>query len=232
MNLSHYLKIYPYEEKPGHLLCFSTKKGSMTLLKKEDFESIKKGTISEQDSETLSKLGILVEDKETERALMADVLDRISYKNPGLSITIVLNLDCNLACVYCYEGEMKGRIYMSDETAERLIGFIKEKFTGNKQFINIDFYGGEPLLSLDLVRKISSEMKSFTASRGATYTFTLITNGSLFKRQIAEELAGLGLQSIKTTIDGPSEIHNTCRPFKAGGGSFDAIIRNLKETSI
>jgi len=230
MQLSHYLKIYPYEEKPGHLLFFSTRKGSITLLKKEDFESVKKGTISKQDSDTLSTLGILVEDREAEKASMAAVLDRISVKNPGLNVTIVLNLDCNFACVYCYEGEMKGRIYMSDETAERLIGFIKEKFTDNKKFINIDFYGGEPLLSLNLVRKISSEMKSFTASRGASYTFTLITNGSLFKRQIAEELAGLGLQNIKTTIDGPSEIHNRCRPFKAGGGSFDAIIRNIKET--
>ena len=230
MQLSHYLKIYPYEEKPGHLLFFSTRKGSMTLLKKEDLESIEKGTISQQDADTLSKLGILVEDKEVEKTSMAAVLDRISYKNPGLNITVVMNLDCNYACIYCYEGQMKGKIYMSDETAEQLIGFIKEKFTNNKKFINIDFYGGEPLLSAGLIKKISAEMKSFTASRGASYTFTIITNGSLFKRRLAEELVELGLQNIKTTIDGPSEIHNSCRPFKTGGGSFEAIIRNIKET--
>lgn len=230
MQLSHYLKIYPYEEKPGHLLFFSTRKGSMTLLKKEDLESIEKGTISQQDADTLSKLGILVEDKEVEKTSMAAVLDRISYKNPGLNITVVMNLDCNYACIYCYEGQMKGKIYMSDETAEQLIGFIKEKFTNNKKFINIDFYGGEPLLSAGLIKKISAEMKSFTASRGASYTFTIITNSSLFKRRLAEELVELGLQNIKTTIDGPSEIHNSCRPFKTGGGSFEAIIRNIKET--
>lgn len=230
MQLSHYLKIYPYEEKPGHLLFFSTRKGSMTLLKKEDLESIEKGNISQTDAGTLSKLGILVEDKEAEKAYMAAVLDRISYKNPGLNITVVLNLDCNFACIYCYEGEMKGRIYMSDETAEQLIGFIKGRFTDNKKFINIDFYGGEPLLSVGLIKKISAEMKSFTASRGASYTFTMITNASLFKRRVAEELVGLGLQNIKTTIDGPSENHNRCRPFKAGGGSFEAIIKNIKET--
>jgi uncharacterized protein len=230
MQLSHYLKIYSYEEKPGHLLFFSTRTGSTTLLRKEDYESIKKGSISPADGEVLLKLGIVVPDQEAEKASLQTILDSLNENNKGLNITVVLNLDCNFACTYCYEGELKGKLYMSDETAGRLVRFIKKRYTANKKFINVDFYGGEPLLSPDIIKKISRDLKSFAESRSAAYTFTLISNGSLYKRRLVEELAALGLQSVKITLDGPADVHDKCRPFKSGGGSFGVIMRNIKET--
>ena len=229
MKISHYLKAYPYEDKPGYLLLYSTKKGSMTLLSEEAFKSLKNGRISQSDEETLSKLGIIVPDIEAEKRSVHEMLGRLNNNNSGLNITVVMNLDCNFACTYCYEGEMKGKLYMSDDTAGRLTDFIKERFAG-KKFLNLDFYGGEPLLSLELIKSISAELKSFTESRGAAYTFTLITNGSLFTKKTAEQLASLGLTGIKTTLDGPAAVHNSCRPFKSGRGSFDLIIRNIRET--
>ncbi len=230
MQLSHYLKIYPYEEKPGHLLFFSTRKGSTALLRIEDYESIKKGAISPADGEILLKLGIVVPDREAEKASMLSILDTMNKNSTGLNVTVVLNLDCNFACTYCYEGELKGKLYMSDETAHSLVRFIKERFKANKKSINLDFYGGEPLLSPDIIKAVSRDLKSFAESRGAAYTFTLITNGSLYKRQLVEELAALGLQSVKITVDGPAEVHDKCRPFKSGVGSFDVIMRNIRET--
>lgn len=230
MKLSYYIKTYPFEERPGYLLVYSTKKASMILLKEETYQSIEKGMLSPADEAMLSKLGIIVPDRESEKRAMLGMLNELNAKNSGLNITVVLNLDCNFNCIYCYESDMKGKLYMTDETTDLLIDFIKGKFTHDKKSLNIDFYGGEPLLSTGLIKSISSEMKSFTKSRGASYTFTLVTNGSLFKRQIAEEMALIGLQGVKITIDGPAEIHNICRPFKSGAGSFDTIIRNIKET--
>lgn len=230
MQLSRYLKIYPFEEKPGHLLLFSTKKASKILLKKETYQAIEKGIFSSSDEALLSKLGIIVHDREEEKRTVFGLFDDINTKNTGLSIMVVLNLDCNFSCIYCYEGDMKGKLYMSDDTADLLIDFIKDNFPDYKKSLLIDFYGGEPLLSLGLIEYISRALKSFTESRGASYSFTLVTNGSLFKKQVAEELAPLGLQSVKITVDGPAEIHNRYRPFKSGAGSFDTIIRNIKET--
>jgi len=125
---------------------------------------------------------------------------------------------------------MKGNLYMSDETADHLIDFIKDNFPEHKKSLLIDFYGGEPLLSIRLIKSISRALKSFTERRGASYSFTLVTNGSLFTRQLAEELAPLGLKNVKITLDGPAEIHNRYRPFKSGAHSFDTIIRNIRET--
>lgn len=230
MIISHYIKVYPFKEKPGYVFLFSTKKTSKILLKETTLTSIINKDLSTEDEATLSRLGMIVPDIEAEKNEVFRLFDEINEKNRTLSISVILNLDCNFNCVYCYEGGMKGALYMTDETAGRLIDFIKSNFTPDMKNINLDFYGGEPLLSLELIKSISSEMKSFTESRGALYTFTLVTNGSLFKRTVAEDLASLGLKSIKTTIDGPPEIHNTSRPFKSGAGSFDTIIKNIKDT--
>ena len=230
MQLSYYLKVYPFEERPDHLLLFSTKKASKVLLKRETFQSIKNGTLSPSDEAVLSKLGMIVHDREEERQGVCRFFDDINTKNHGLNIMVVLNLDCNFSCIYCYEGDMKGNLYMSDTTADHLIDFIKEKFTEDKKSLLIDFYGGEPLLSARLIKRISQALKSFTQAKGATYDFTLVTNGSLFVRQVAEALVPLGLKSVKITLDGPPEIHDRCRPFKSGAGSFNTIIKNIRET--
>ncbi|MBI5408474.1 MAG: geopeptide radical SAM maturase [Nitrospirae bacterium] len=231
MKLSQYVTIYPYEEKPGYLLLYSTKKSSKILLKEDTYNSIINGSLSSESEATLSKLGMIVPDVETEKKEMLGLLDVINAKNDRLNISVIINLDCNFNCVYCYEGGLKGKFYMTDETAELLLDFIKNKFTPEKKSINIDFYGGEPLLSAELIRAISARMKSFAESRNAKYTFTLVTNGSLFKRRIAEDMASLGLQAVKITLDGPAEIHNRFRPFKSGAGSFNTIINNIKETN-
>ena len=224
MQLSHFLKIYPYEEKPGYFLLFSTKRSSILVIKKETFQAIEQGTLSPSDEALLSKHGVIVPDQEQEKQSMLGLLDTMNARNPVLNSMVVLNLDCNFACLYCYEGDMKGNLYMSDETATLLIELMKKNFTGEKKKILIDCYGGEPLLSLDLIKSISRELKAFAQEKGGSFNSTLVTNGSLFKRQTAEELVSLGLERVKITLDGPAEVHNHYRPFKSGAGSFDTII--------
>ena len=230
MQLSHFLKIYPYGGKPGYLLLFSTKKSSVIIIKEETFRAIEQGTLSPEDEALLTKHGVIVPDQGEEKRYTSGLLDKINARNPVLNSMVVLNLDCNFACLYCYEGDMKGNLYMSDETAALLIDLIKKNFTGEKKKLLIDFYGGEPLLSLGLIKSISRELKAFAQGKGGSFNFTLVSNGALFKRQVAEELVPLGLERVKITLDGPAEVHNHYRPFKSGAGSFDTLIRNIKET--
>jgi uncharacterized protein len=230
MHLSNYIKIYPYSEEPGYLLFFSCKQASTALLKESVLDSIETGTLTEPDKETLLSLGLLVDDINEEKNAMLHILDEANNKSIYFNAIVVLNLNCNLSCRYCYEGTMKGKHYMTRAAADSLIDYITNSLGPDKKNLNIDFYGGEPLLSVGLIKYISKRLKAFSGERNVEYTFTLVTNGTLLTRRIAEELMSLGLKSARITLDGIKENHDKYRPYKNGSGSFDTIIQNIKET--
>jgi uncharacterized protein len=230
MILSHYLKIFPCKDNADSLIVFSTKRISKIRVPKETFERMKRGDLSPSEVKLLTELGMLVSDSEEEKRAARNLFEQLNAVNPDLNLVAVLNLDCNFSCLYCYEGDPGGDRYMSGRTANRLIAFIRRKLTPEKKTLVLDFYGGEPLLSLGLIEYISKAVTPVAASAGADFSFTLVTNGSLFKRPVAERLVPLGLRSVKITLDGPAETHNRYRPFTSGAGSFDILVKNIKET--
>lgn len=227
---SKYLKAFTSGEKEDHMLLFSTRYFSKALINKETWEAIKKCSLSPEKEASLQRLEMLVNDREEEKLSISHVFEDLNRNNTAIDIIAVLNLDCNFACKYCYEGDMKGRIYMSEGTAAALIDFIRKRFDRNKRALHLDFYGGEPLLSLGLIRDLSKQLNQLSKEKKAAFTFGLITNGSLFKQKTAEELTKLGLKTVKITVDGPAHIHNKNRPYKSGAASFDTLIRNIKDT--
>ncbi len=230
MQLARYIKICPYPKNPGCRLVYSTKRASSVLLDKSLLADIEEGKLSPADEETLVELGFLAGDPDEERKEMLGYFKEVNRRSKRFNAVVVMNLDCNLACVYCYEEGMKGKRYMSPETAELLITFM-EKRLGDGMDVHIDFYGGEPLLSFDLIKEISKRIGSSAKARIRKYSFNLVTNGALLTGERARELASLGMQSARVTLDGPQHIHDVSRPFKTGGGSFSAIMRNVKEAS-
>jgi uncharacterized protein len=227
MQLSNYVKTYPHD---GKLVLFSTKRASAVVMSGDAYNSIKDGRLSPSNLKTLTRLGFLTADAGEEKTAMTRFLDEANAESTHLNAVVVLNLDCNLSCRYCYEGTLKGHVYMSQETADQLIRHITDSITDGRRSLNIDFYGGEPLLSLRLIKYISSRIKSAAKDRGVIFTFTLVTNGTLLTRKMAEELAPLGLKGMKITLDGMKSNHDSYRPYKSGKGSFDRIIRNIKDT--
>ncbi|HQO77972.1 MAG TPA: geopeptide radical SAM maturase [Thermodesulfobacteriota bacterium] len=229
MELSPFVNVYRSEERPGYSFLFSTKNAAKVLIKHETLQKIREGTASPDDVAVLTRLGMLTPDRHEEQQSLLGFFDSFNQKNPELTLTVVLNLDCNFACRYCYEGERKGNLYMSPDTAEALVTFVANEFPETKRSLTIDFYGGEPLLSVDMLTSISRRLKARSESSGGSYRFTLVTNGSLLKRRVVESLVPLGLHSVRITLDGPAENHNLYRPFKTGAGSFDTLIRNIKD---
>jgi len=230
MPLSHYIKTYPANNSTDDIILFSTKTASSVRLCPKTFQAVKKNRASPSDMKVLEDLEMAVSDLKKERESVLESINVQNNHDSVLHLIVALNLDCNFACPYCFEEGIKGKYYLTDATENNLIKFIKTKFTRNKKTLLIDFYGGEPLLSTDLIKSISKRLIPFIKTKKGNYYFTLISNGSLFTRKVAEELVPCGLKSIKITIDGPSEVHNKSRPFKSGGGSFDQIIKNIQQT--
>lgn len=230
MHPSRYLKVFPCSSAPGQHLLFSVKQASIIRVNDRFLRAFYEGALPPEKAARLARLGMAVDDPAEEKRAVHGFFDRLNANDPELHLTVVLNLDCNFACTYCYEGQAKAGLYMSAQTADRVIDFMRANFTPGKTALRIDFYGGEPLLSMDRIRQVADAARSLAREKGASCRFNLVTNGSLFRRRVAEELADLGLERVRITVDGPAETHNRSRPFKNGAGSFDTVIQNIADT--
>ena len=229
MHLSSYLKYYPVQNSADRFLLYSTLRSATVLVSGTALRAAQEGCVPEAEGETLRRLGMLVEDPGAEKERIRSLLQRADGNARSFKATVVLNLDCNLDCGYCFEGEFRGNHYMSEGTAQLLVDYlIRERMSAGMD-IRLTFYGGEPLLSQDLIRKISEPLLEAAKRHGVNYGFTLVTNGTLLNRQTAKRLIPLGLKGAKFTLDGPREIHDGQRPFASGSGSFDAIVDNVAE---
>lgn len=230
MILSRYCTIYPAADSQGEVILFSNKNAAKISLPKSMLEDIKTNSLSEEEVALLSELGVLVNSLDEERNAMLCFMDQLNSEDRIFSLQLVMNLDCNLDCGYCFEGSRKGRHYLTVEAAHAFVEFIKKNITPGLEELRITFYGGEPLLSKDLIAAISAEIKAISKEAGIKYTGKLITNGTLLVPPTVEKLRQAGIRSARVTLDGPADIHDKARPFKSGRGSFRTILKNLKKT--
>lgn len=229
MILSRYVTAYPQKDDPGMCLLYSTKRTSSVLIPESMFATINNGGLDPDDAAALAEIGILVPDHQTEDEEMLSLFPLADLKR-NFTAVAVMNLDCNLACRYCFEGTMKRKVYMSEQTANNLIDFTNGYLRQGKD-VQFAFYGGEPLLSFELIKYISGRLKELAGELGRKYSFGLITNGTLLTRKRVEEIIPLGLTHAKVTLDGLAANHDLFRPFKSGTGSFDIIFKNMQEVA-
>lgn len=151
-------------------------------------------------------------------------MNRFNSKNFGL--TIATTLDCNMACPYCYEEHKK--IYMNEETADRLFEFTKIRVEhADIKHLYITWYGGEPLLNLDIIKYLSEKFIKFCKEKNITYEAYIITNGVLLDKPTAELLNECKVTGCQITIDGDKETNDVRRLLTDGSSSFDAISQNI-----
>lgn len=226
--LSRFLKAILLEKEK--ICLFSTRYGSSVVIEKGFLGKIKKGSVSGEEKELLSSLGMIVEDQDREFEEVLSLIEQINLNRKILTLLFVLNLDCNLSCTYCYEGTQKGKKYINKQTVDKIITFINQEMEKGKN-ISIDFYGGEPLLSYQTIIYIMKKLNESAKNYGVSITYNMVTNGTLLIKERAETLKKLGLNSVKITLDGDEEHHNKFRPYKKGLPSFKNILENIKNVS-
>lgn len=138
--------------------------------------------------------------------------------------------DCNLACKYCFadEGEYKGdKGMMSFEVGKQALDFLIAN-SGNRRNLEVDFFGGEPLMNFDVVKQLVRYGREQEKIHNKNFRFTLTTNGVLLNDDIMdfinEEMANVVL-----SVDGRKEIHDLMRPTRNGKGSYDLIMPKFQK---
>ncbi|MDO5702232.1 MAG: thioether cross-link-forming SCIFF peptide maturase [Lachnospiraceae bacterium] len=138
--------------------------------------------------------------------------------------------DCNLACRYCFaeEGEYHGRrALMSFETGKKALDFLVAS-SGSRTNLEVDFFGGEPLMNWDVVKQLVAYGRSIEKENGKNFRFTLTTNGVLLNEEVME-FCNREMDNVVLSIDGRREVHDRMRPFRKGAGSYDVILPKFKE---
>ncbi len=140
--------------------------------------------------------------------------------------------DCNLACQYCFaeEGEYHGRrALMSYEVGKKALDFLVAN-SGNRVNLEVDFFGGEPLMNWQVVKDLVAYGRSLEEPNNKKFRFTLTTNGVLLNDDILE-FANKEMSNIVLSIDGRKEVHDKMRPFRGGQGSYDMIVPKFQKVA-
>ncbi len=135
--------------------------------------------------------------------------------------------DCNLACEYCFASGgtyHTERDYMSLEVGKKAIDFLISN-SGKRQNLEVDFFGGEPLLNLQVVKDIVTYAKQQGEKHGKTFNFTMTTNCLLLNKENIDYL-NKEMDNIVLSIDGRREVHNAVRKSLNGKDCFDTILKN------
>jgi len=148
-----------------------------------------------------------------------------SFSNDVLHLIVLPTEQCNFRCIYCYEDFSIGT--MKPPVVTGLKRLIAERVPTLRR-LHIAWFGGEPLLALNIVKDVSSLAKRLAAeNRRVVYTGEMTTNAFRLDQATAENLYHLGIRQYQITLDGPQELHDRTRVRRNGAGSFQQIWANL-----
>lgn len=159
------------------------------------------------------------------------IIDFKKRKTVVKALCLHIAHDCNLACQYCFadEGEYHGqkRELMSLEVGKRALDFLIEN-SGNRVNLEVDFFGGEPLMNFEVVKEIVAYGRKREKEAGKNFRFTLTTNGMLLNDEVTE-FCNKEISNVVLSLDGRQCINDKMRPTRNGKGSYDIIVPKFQD---
>lgn len=200
----------------------------MMLEKYKDDKTVNENEIKEvfNDIETLKRENKLF----TEDSFEDKAFDFKNRNTVSKALCLHVAHTCNLNCEYCFasQGKYHGeRALMSFEVGKRAIDFLIEN-SGSRRNLEVDFFGGEPLMNFDVVKKIVEYARSIEKKHNKNFRFTLTTNGVAINDDVIE-FANKEMHNVVLSLDGRKEIHDNLRKTITGKGSYDIIVPKFQE---
>ena len=158
--------------------------------------------------------------------------DKLKQKSAGIVKALCLHVahTCNLNCSYCFasQGKYHGdRAIMSFEVGKQALDFLIAH-SGTRRNLEVDFFGGEPLMNFDVVKRLVAYARSVEKEHGKNFRFTLTTNGVLIDDDVID-FANREMSNVVLSLDGRKEVHDRFRVDYAGNGSYDRIVPKFQK---
>ena len=162
----------------------------------------------------------------------APMAGSLKQRTAGVVKALCLHVahSCNLNCAYCFasQGKYHGdRAIMSFEVGKRALDFLIEHSAGRRN-LEVDFFGGEPLMNFDVVKRLVAYARSREKECGKNFRFTLTTNGMLIDDDVID-FANREMSNVVLSLDGRKEIHDRFRVDYAGKGSWERIVPKFQK---
>lgn len=205
----------------------------------DDFEAI-------STTELLKKYSTIYDKDEVERAISEikilksegllfteeEIPEGLAYNHTNIIKALCLHVahDCNLKCKYCFaaQGNFNGEaLLMPLETGKKAFDFLVAN-SGNRRNLEVDFFGGEPLMNFDVVKELVAYGRELEKTNNKHFRFTITTNGMLLDD---DKIAFINenMDNVVLSLDGRKEINDLMRPTPNDKGSFDIIVPKFKK---
>ncbi len=217
------LHIFTYHDK---FYLYDTGSGSLHECDEKTARHLK-GEPVEMTDEELAQIA----DLEREGLLNKEETKAYPLKSREVkALCLHVSHDCNLRCRYCFADEgayHSVRETMPFETAKAAIDFLLRE-SGSRKVLEVDFFGGEPLMNLGVVKQTVYYAKEEAAKRGKRFLFTTTTNGLLLDDETIK-FFNEEMENVVLSLDGRPEVHDAVRKTVSGKGSYAAVIEKIKK---
>lgn len=207
--------------------------GSITLWSKNEIKMVKNILATPNKFSKENKIkAVLIEqqnliDKNTNEIAIIENRKRLGMKDENrLDVIIMPTLDCNFACIYCYENRHSSK--MTNRTEEAIKKWLAIQMPKYK-VIMMHWFGGEPLLGYQRILSISKYANKIAEEAHVSCIIHMTTNGYLLNKTRNKELIDAGIRDFQITVDGPPETHDQLRVLRNGKGTFKKLFKNIIE---
>jgi uncharacterized protein len=214
-------------DSSGRARYTNTRSGVVAAVDEEIDRFLQGQTETSQAMDDLLAAGFAVEEGCDEIAQVCQ--DYEATRNaPVLAMTIAPTVACNLRCDYCFETEHPNR-YQDDDELDAIIAFARHRIrTERPTRFDVTWFGGEPLLHLAGIERLSRAFISLATFSGVPYAATIVTNGTRLTRETAKRLRRLRVLEAQITLDGAQRTHDLLRIDARGQGSYDKVMAGIE----
>jgi len=172
----------------------------------------------------LARAGMVIGDEYNELDRIAELEKKVKANDDFYIVVIKPTFDCNFRCVYCGQDHKKD--ILDDANADKILKFI-DKISKEVKYVNITWYGGEPLMEIQRIEQITKATKDICKANDCKFDANIVTNGYLLNDELIEKVEELSFSNVQITLDGTEKYHDAARPHENGRGSYKTIVENV-----